>query len=160
MPNRINWIAVRTAYVVKGWSAQKCAEEFGINPTTIKIKASNEGWTEERNRLQTDATAEATKEIKAGAVAAINDIRRDHASLVSRMHSLLDGVEGDIEAAKPGRGRIEARKLAAEAYQMVLKSSRLVLGIRDGDASVEPEQSESAGKVYEIAIRPEDQKTA
>lgn len=162
MAERINWIAVRTAYVVKGWSASKCAEEFNIDPTTIKKRASTEGWTAERHRLSTEATAVATEDIKSGSIAAINAVREDHAILVRRMHTILDGIDEDIAAIKPGRSRIEARKAGAETFGTVLKSSRLVLGIRDGDASIALEQSDDAGKVYEIAIEPQQsvEKTA
>jgi uncharacterized protein with GYD domain len=147
---------VRTAYIVKGWSADKCSEEFNIDPTTIRKRASKEGWTGERHSLAIDATLVATEDLKSGATQVINSVREDHANLVKRMHTILDGIDEDIAAIKPGRSRIEARKAGAEAFGTVLKSSRLVLGIRDGDASVAPEQAQDdeAGKEYVVAITP------
>lgn len=57
-------MAVRTAYVVKRWSAQRCAKEFGIHETTIKTWASKEGWAKERDSIATDGREAATQEIR------------------------------------------------------------------------------------------------
>ncbi len=132
---KINWIAVRTAYVVKGYSAQKCADEFHIDPTTVKKRASAEGWTKERHRLATHATTVAEDEAREQVAQAGAKLREEHAEIVGKVHRFLDGIDDDLAAIKPGRGRIEARKAAAEAAEKVLKTSRLVLGISEGISS-------------------------
>jgi hypothetical protein len=132
----INWIALRTAYIVKGWSAQKCADEFGLHPTTVKTRAAREGWAKERDRNMTDATAAATAEAREQVAEMAMVVRERHANLVVRLHSLLDGIEEDIAVAKPGRSRAETRRAGMDAFEKAVKIGRLALGITEGQSSV------------------------
>lgn len=140
------WMQIRTAYVVRGWSAQKCAEEFNVHATTIKTRAAKEGWTQERDRVATDATGAATDALKGAAAEVLTALRSQHAELVQRMHTILDGIAEDIAAMKPGRSRIEARRAAAEAGKVVLTTSRLVLGMTDGVSSLTDPNTEDSGE--------------
>ena len=90
---KINWIAIRTAYVVKGWSAQKCADEFEVNPTTIRVKASKEGWTAERNRNTTDATAAVVEDMRAVVAADLDAHRRVTDRMVTVSELALNEIE-------------------------------------------------------------------
>lgn len=75
------WLAIRTAFVVKRWSASKCAEEFKVDVTTIKKRASKEGWTHERNRNAT-----------AGQSVAEDEARQAVALEAERRQQLIDGL--------------------------------------------------------------------
>ena len=67
MGARYNWIAVRTAFVVKRWSYQKCADEFKLDVTTIKKRGSKERWVEQRDLAVTDGKAIVAQDLLAEA---------------------------------------------------------------------------------------------
>jgi hypothetical protein len=148
MARSINWLAIRTAYIVKGWSAQKCANEFGVDPTTIKKRASKEGWTTERHQNTTAAVEAATTEAKRLVEEAFAE-DRDYAA---RMLQIASDVEEDLAATKAGRGRIEARRSAVETMDRALRASRLVKGLKDGQASEGTAEEKLPGKKYVVAI--------
>jgi hypothetical protein len=161
MPARIDaktWMQIRTAYVVKGWSAQKCGEEFGVNETTVKVRASKEGWTEERNRNTTDAQQAVAEDFKS----AIADALQNHAALadeiVEAVRAGLNELLSDTSISP--RNKAETLKVYAEAADKGIRLGRDVRGITSGKPSVVTEQSDDNGKVYEVVVEPEAQKIA
>ena len=101
---KVNWLAVRTAYVVKGYTAQRCAEEFQVDITTVKKRASKENWTEERHRNTTQGHLVATEDMRAivaditaGHVAAADNQVRLAEKVTRKLEEFVDQIEvGDI----------------------------------------------------------------
>lgn len=149
---KINWIAVRTAYVVKGWTAQKCADEFGIDVTTVKKRASAEGWTQERHHATTNATEATTQEARAIMVAAALDLRAEHAKALGQLNNLLLGASEDVAACKPGRSRAETRRACLESFKIVHTLQRSALGLVDGQSSVADGEDDGKQRVFFSAI--------
>jgi uncharacterized protein YjcR len=136
----INWLAVRTAYVVHGYSAQRCADEFGINPTTVKKKASEEGWTTERTRYATDGATVVAEEMRAVVSAHL----RGQAARVGRALNLQDAIQekigtliDSVDLTKPGQLRaiVEMNRTSVESLTRLVESDRLVRGITSGKPS-------------------------
>jgi hypothetical protein len=153
--SKINWIAVMTAYVVKGWSAQKCADEFSIDVTTIKKRASAEGWTAQRNRNTTHATEAATEEATQIVATAALHIRSEHAKAVSQLNALLAGASEDVSACKPGRSRAETRRACFESFKIAVGLQRTVLGITEGQSSLADGEDDGTRRIQFIGANDE-----
>lgn len=159
-PKGVNWIAIRTAFVVKGWSAQKCADEFGLNPTTIKLRAAKEGWTAERTRIATASADSVAIEIGK----ATQEQLRIHAERAESRNSLGDRLQVLIEKlitqaeANPTAPLVRA---ASESYEKLMSGhakgvqvDRIVRALddetpSDGGTIAEAEQP---GKRYEVVV--------
>lgn len=122
------WLAIRTAYIVKRWSAQKCADEFHIHVTTIKKRASEEGWTKERHfkghqvRTGSDTAEEETRTL----------IRDESARRQQLMDALIvwaakqiQDSEADLALIKIPRSRISARRDIMEMVDRFVKTGKL-----------------------------------
>jgi hypothetical protein len=160
MGARHNWLAVRTAYVVKGLTAQQCADEFGINVTTIKIKASREGWTEERNRIATQGAEVVADEMRA----AVQSAMASHSSRATRALELSDKLADKIELAidsvgddtRALRSITETYHRFSEALAKGFASDRLVRAIRDGVASDGDDSNAKTKTRRFILVTPEE----
>lgn len=144
---KVNKLAVRTAYVVKGWPAQKCADEFGVNVTTVKLWASREGWTAERNRNTTQGAQIATDEARMVVADAIATVEAAHAARLSILDDLLATCKQNIAAAKPGRSQQATIKDAMESVHLAFKIERLVLGRTEGQASLVNENDDGRKRI-------------
>ncbi len=129
----VNWIAIRTAYVVKGWTAQKCAEEFTVSRPTISARASKEGWLAERNRNLTEST---NSVIQSQVREAVQDAIGNHGALSGSVSDLVKRV---VDAADPrefiGRSGREGLKALVDACRAAIQLDREVHGLKVGDAS-------------------------
>lgn len=134
-PRSVNWIAIRTAYVVKGWSAQKCADEFSVDPTTIRKRASKEAWTAERHKNTTAAATVATETARAIVAEIAASATASHLAAADEMLAIARGSLADLKDITNARTRIAARKDAIEGFERALRSHRLILGLREGQAS-------------------------
>jgi len=151
--SKTNWLAIRTAYVVKGWSAARCAEEFNLHPTTIKTKAAKEEWTTERDRNATDATAVVANEIRE----AVQDQVNRHMIVTDRMVEITDALSAKYiemirtfnpEDARGFRALIECGKSLSEMTKNTIGTSRLSRGLTEGDQTVE--QGNVGPETYEV----------
>jgi len=137
---KVNWLAVRTAYVVKGYTAQRCAEEFQVDITTVKKRASKENWTEERHRNTTQGHLVATEDMRAivaditaGHVAAADNQVRLAEKVTRKLEEFVDQIEvGDIRTL---RSIIEAGARLGEWTDKGIAASRSSRGLRPGEAS-------------------------
>jgi hypothetical protein len=152
---KVNWIALRTAYVVKGWTLEQCAQEFSVNPTTVRTRAAKEGWRAERDRNLANATKAATEQATNLVTTAAIELRSEHAKAVAQLNALLDGSAEDVASCKPGRSRAETRRACFESFKIALGLQRTVLGITDGQSSVA--DAEDDGKVRIVFVGPEEQ---
>lgn len=131
MRAKINWIAIRTAYVVKGWSAEQCSQEFGVDRTTISKRASKEGWTQERHRNTTDATRAVTEDARA----IVAEARETHLDFMAWVRDQIKGSEEDLVQITSARSRIEARRQIAAMAKDYVQIEREVMGRKTGEAS-------------------------
>ncbi len=119
------WLAIRTAYIVKRWSAQKCAECFHVDATTIRKRASKEGWTRERHRNATASRSVAEEETR-------NVVRDESARRQQLMDALIvwaakqiQDSEADLALIKIPRSRISARRDIMEMVDRFVKTGKL-----------------------------------
>ena len=130
------WLAIRTAYIVKRWSAQKCADEFHVDVTTIKKRASKEGWARERHRNATAGQSVAEEETRI----AVRDVAAKQQQLADMMIAWVAGhikaSERDLEqmtttsksdSAKiaAARSRISARRDMVEMVDRFVKTGKI-----------------------------------
>ena len=136
----INWLTIRTAYVVKGWSAKDCAAEFHVDVTTIKKRASKEKWTDERHRNATAGAEVVAEELRDAVVLEL----REHAKRVERALRLGDALVEKLESALAAVPVGDARALRTvveqfsrymDALSRGVNADRLVRGVRDGAPS-------------------------
>jgi uncharacterized protein YjcR len=149
-PRGVNWIAVRTAYVVRGYTSQQCADEFGIDVTTVKKRASKEGWTQERHRNATQGAEVVSEAMKAAVTAHMGG----QAARVQRALDLQDAIQAKIgtlidaiDLTKPAQLRsiVEMNRTSVESLTRLVESDRLVRGITTGKPSDgEVEQADDA----------------
>lgn len=133
------WLAIRTAYIVKRWSAQKCADEFHIDVTTIKKRASKEGWTKERHfkghqvRTGSDTAEEETRkavrdvatrqqELADMMIAWVANHIKDSAQDLQQMTTTSKKDSDKIAAA---RSRISARRDMVEMVDRFVKTGKI-----------------------------------
>jgi len=123
--SKVNWLAIRTAYVVQQWTAERCAKEFGLDPTTIRKRASKEGWTQERHRLNTHAEDVADEAVQK----AVNDAAR-------KQQMVLDGLilwsaqfirdsNNDLGLIKNPYSRVRARRDVIEMIGTFAKTHQI-----------------------------------
>jgi hypothetical protein len=146
----INWLAVRTAYVVHGYTSARCAEEFGIDATTVKKRASKEGWTTERHRNATQGAEVVSDAMRAVVTAHVVG----QAARVGRALDLQDAIQekirelvdsGDVKTVSQIRSLVEINRTSVEALTRLVDSDRLVRGISVGKPSdAEAEASDDA----------------
>jgi hypothetical protein len=130
-----NWIAIRTAYVVKGYSAQKCAAEFGINVTTVKLRASKEGWTAERNRNATHGSEVAADAARAAVDKANAERAQSDRAFTDSLQQLVEQGKAKLAEIKdPGEFVMAASRLVAAGQRVVL-TRRIVTGTVPGQPS-------------------------
>jgi len=157
-----NWLAIRTAYVVHGKTAQECADEFHVDVTTVKKRASKEGWTTERHRNATQGAEVVAGEMRA----AVRSQIESHAGRANRAlemaDKLADKIESAIENLKPEdlrgvRSVTETFHRFSEALSKGFGSDRLVRGIKDGNASDADVTASGKRKVRRlIMVTPEE----
>ena len=136
----VNWLAIRTAYVVKGMSAQQCADEFKIDRATIARRASKEGWTAERHSnvtagsdVVTNEMREVVASIAAGHVAAADQQVRLAQAVADKLEEAIAKV--DPRDIRTLRSIIEAGARLGEWTDKGISSSRASRGLRPGEAS-------------------------
>jgi hypothetical protein len=132
---KVNWLAVRTAYVVKGYTAQKCATEFGVDVTTIRKKASSEGWTAERhaNTMQGENVAvDGASEVVAAANA--ERVQSDRA-FSEWLQSLVEGGKEQLAKITDPAENILARNRLVAAGHRIVTMKRTVQGVVPGQPS-------------------------
>ena len=180
---KVNWLAVRTAYVVKGWSAQRCAEEFNVHHVTVKNRASKEGWTAERTRNTTrgsEVVAEVMRQavdeqIEQNAEAAAETIahQMDTLALGARLGNKLaiaaerlldkyineDEVDGEgkfVAGIQPGEKQSEADVLnaIADAVRKAVTVGRDIGGLEKGKPSVVTGKDVNAPRRFTFAVAP------
>ena len=137
MPRGVNWTSVHTAYVVYGWTAAKCAQEFGVNITTVSLRASKEGWTDERTRNTTN-TSLATTEAALAIVAKVSATHVEAAENILRLTRIAAGKFEEYMAGatpKEMRGVVETGRALSEWTERAMTASRLAQGMRPGDKS-------------------------
>lgn len=148
---------IRTAYVVKGWSADKCGEEFGIHPTTIKTWASKEGWTTERDRNATMATDVVAEDLRK----AIEDELALQAERADRINRVGDAIGAKLEMAVSVIADTDLRGLRsitetfskwAEGQAKGFGSARLVRGLGPTDASVDRAEEDDERRVDQAVL--------
>ena len=137
---KVNWLAVRTAYIVKGYTAQRCADEFGVDVTTVKKRASKEKWTDERHRITTQGHLVATEDMRA----IVAEVSASHKAAANRQVILAELLAVKLEEAIRSvdgkdvsklRSLIEAGKSLGEWTERGIISARLSDGLRPGDSS-------------------------
>ena len=169
-------LRVRTAFIVKGWSAEKCGEEFNLAVRTVKEWATREGWNAERTRLVSDGQAiveEELREVVADGIrahlsitdrvtAAANDMLGEADRLRRMLPDAFDEAfqkaEGNAERAKIVNSRMNTLRGITEIYLRVtqmasdsIRTGRLVRGIQDGQASA-PDASQGPPTKIEYVI--------
>ena len=156
--SRVNWLAVRTAYVVKGYTAQRCADEFEIDITTVKKRASKEGWTGERHRNTTQGHQVATEAM----LTIVADVAASHVAAAEQQVRLAQAVaikldqaiqEADASDIKHLRSIIEAGARLGEWMDKSISASRSSRGLRPGEAS-EGNAKDSDSFTYEWVEAP------
>lgn len=139
MADAPNWIAIRTAYVVTGWSAKKCAAEFKVNVTTIKLRASKENWTAERNPNPTRLGGEADKAALEAARAAVANAAKERAqtdsAIAETLRTLIKDSIDDLGKIEDLGSKIVARNQIMLMGQRFLTVNRIVRGIVPGQPS-------------------------
>lgn len=134
-----NWLAIRTAYVVKGWTPEHIGKEFGVHITTVKKRASKEGWTAERHRNATSAAevasevaAEAARQLalNAGKEKALTDLQ-----IADTLRALINDSITDLKAIDDLGSKIVARNQIMLMGQRFLTVNRIVRGIVPGQPS-------------------------
>jgi hypothetical protein len=130
------WLACRTAYVVTGWTYEKCAKEFGIAAATIRRKGSAEGWAAERRRNLTSASDAVASDL----LASTKEALAMHASLPDRIAEEIDKGLSELDNMPPGRSKAETIRVYAEAADRVVRLARLVRGYKDGESSTDEEE--------------------
>lgn len=157
---RVNWIQVRTAYLIQGWSMAKCAEEFGIDPTTVRKKAAAEGWTQQRRDGVTAADLIATNEVAIAVATSRAEFQAGLNRQLSGMFALLVDGAADIAAAKPGRARAETRRAVIESYALVAKTGRENMGLQPGQSTFTDVNDDGRKRVVFVDIEGEIAETA
>lgn len=131
---KVNWLAVRS-YFSSGHSTIDCATKFHVSKRQIERHASDENWKNERR----DNVIDATQKLKDRVAADLDDQFLDHEAFVKQTAELVAGFKQDLEELKPGRSRAEVRKIAVESAERLVRMSRLVRGVRDGEKSAKDE---------------------
>ncbi|MDB5092461.1 MAG: hypothetical protein JWO85_562 [Candidatus Eremiobacteraeota bacterium] len=132
---KANWIAIRTAYVVKGYSAQKCATEFSVDVTTIKKRASSEGWTAERHRNTTQGGKVAEDAARDAVAKANAERQQSDRAFTDSLQALVENGKKKLEKIKdPGDYIMAASRLVAAGQRVVL-TRRIVTGTVPGQPS-------------------------
>lgn len=133
-----NWIAIRTAYVVKGWSASKCAAEFSTPVDTIKRHASKEKWNAERHRTDTgvnkaaaDAAAQEARE--AVQKAAAEKAKTDRELVNLQRAAVEDAIT--IRDSLTGADRLVANSAIVLMVTRAIGTGRTVDGMTHGQPS-------------------------
>lgn len=150
------WLQIRTAYVVRGWSAQQCADEFGIDRATISRRASKEGWTQERHRTITEAQQHVTDTM----VSATQDALVLHASIADQIAQAVSKGMDEWESMPPGRSKAETLRVYAEAADKAIRLGRDVRGIRPGQSSDGENEGEKGRKIVFATVEEEQQEIA
>lgn len=116
------WLAIRTAFIVKRWSAQKCADEFHVDVTTIKKRASKEGWARERHRNATAGHSVAEEEIRQ-AVRLEADKRQELLdALALRADSRIKVAETALDKIRNPRSIVSATRDYVEMVDRLMKA--------------------------------------
>jgi hypothetical protein len=162
-PKRDNWIAVRTAYIVNRWPAQRCAEHFDMDVTTIRKRASKEGWTAERHALTTSADRVAIERAREH----VDSIAASHVDATNRVIALADRIADRVDAALDKLERDESgddfatlRRVVevfdryADGVSKALAVNREVRGLRSGDAS-EKDENRAGIRIERRILTPE-----
>jgi hypothetical protein len=120
------WLTIRTAYIVKRWSAQRCADEFKIDITTIKKRASKEGWTRERHRNATAARSVAEGETRQAVAAEAQRRQALMDNLCSWAAERIKESGQQLEKITNPRANISARRDIIEMFERWVKSVKIV----------------------------------
>lgn len=116
---KIDWIVIRTKYTtsIEPISYDKLAKEFGINPTSIGQKASEEGWVKMRQDTLTKIQ-EKTTEIATDNVATFQADK-----VKAGKYVIAKGLKG-IEKHEPRNAR-ESKELVETGYAIATQGMGL-----------------------------------
>jgi hypothetical protein len=132
---KVNWLAIRTAYVVKRWTPAKISAEFGIHPTTVKTRAAKEGWTAERDRNATAGDLVATDESRKVVDAAAAERAQSDRAFTDSLQALVEAGKAKLAEIKdPAEYIMAASRLVASGQRVVL-TRRIVTGTVPGQPS-------------------------
>lgn len=126
-----NWLAIRTAYVVKGYTAQQCATEFKVDVTTVRKRASKEGWTAERHANTMhgeDVAKDDARKIVAAAA-------QSHREVLSKLTALVDDSITELATIEDIGERILARQRTITMATRIVVTGRIVDGNLPGQPS-------------------------
>lgn len=126
-----NWLAIRTAYVVKGYTAEHCATEFGVHVVTVRRRASKEGWTAERSANATSGEKVAQDEARKVVASAA----QSHRAMLAKLDKLVDDSITDIEAITDLGEKILARQRTITMATRIVVTGRIVAGELPGQPS-------------------------
>jgi hypothetical protein len=138
MPDKratINWLAIRTAYVVKRWSPARISTEFGIHPTTVKTRAAKEGWTAERDRNATQGDQVATDESRKVVEAAAQERTQSDRAFSDSLQALIEGAKAKLEKIEDAGEYILAVSRLVTAGHRIITTKRTVQGVVNGQPS-------------------------
>lgn len=126
-----NWLAIRTAYVVKRWTPAEIAKEFSVHPTTVKTRAAKEGWTAERDRNATESQEVANAESRKVVLAAA----QSHRDILTKLTKLVDDSIAEIAEIEDKGERILARQRTVTMATRIVVTGRIVAGEVPGQPS-------------------------
>ena len=91
------WRKMRIEYVKGNTTYKKLAEKYGVSQSTIRKRASNEGWREKRNKLDT--------KVEQKVLERVCDARAEEFMLIAhvndQMDLVLDNLLAFVEAQPP-----------------------------------------------------------
>ena len=82
------WRKIRLEYVKGKTTYQKLAEKYGVGESTIRKRASNEGWRKKRNKLDT--------KVEQKTLARMCDARAEEFLRIAQVNDRMDEVLGNL----------------------------------------------------------------
>lgn len=134
------WLAIRTAFVIDGLTYEECSKRWDVSVRTIAGRSIKEGWVDERKRRVKQAQDKIVDEMQSAVDHNVDNHNIASNKLLAALGALADefvkAVESeDYEKVKKLRGAIEAGRSLSEMGDKVIRSGRLVLGIKEGEPS-------------------------
>ena len=165
------WLQIRTAYLIRGWTMEQCAEAFPeITSSAIRMRAGKEGWADQRKQITAqghemlneelrtavrDQVAEVLKGTKLEVQSRITILERgtriaDKLALAAEqlLEEYLDGLiyPGDRQS------KADVLNACADAARKAVQVGRDIAGLETGQANVEDEKSRS--KTISVVVQP------
>ena len=155
-----NWLEIRKDHAC-GMSVAAIARKYGLRRETVQNRAKREGWTHQNAQLAQLATKRAHASVAGKVAEVVAEGLMQHAEiealLLNLSKKMLDkAMNADFHVIKGSRSTdVEAMQRSIEAAKCAIETSRVIHGLRATDKSVQGEDDEAAGKIYEVAYESE-----